>query len=205
MPVRAHCAAKCFCDRRATSNMTTIESGTVTRATAASRGLIQTMTASTPTMVSVEVRNWLMPCCKVVVMLSMSLVTRLSMSPWAWLSKCCSGRRASLASASRRGQEIDERGQRQDLTELREVDTTAGHDVGPRHQVGDLAMTLCPEAGDRLLLGDPGGQTFADDAVEDHVRRVADDLRTDDAAGDATQREDGRDDDPHTLRLKPRQ
>ena len=100
--MRAHCAAKCFCDRRATINVTTIESGTVTNATAASNGLIQTITASTPTMVSVEVMNWLMPCCSVVVMLSMSLVTRLSMSPWAWLSKYFRGRRANLASASRR-------------------------------------------------------------------------------------------------------
>ena len=49
-----------------------------------------------------EVSSWLRPCCRVVVTLSMSLVTRLSTSPWGWLSKYWSGRRASLASTSRR-------------------------------------------------------------------------------------------------------
>ena len=59
----------------------------MTADTAASSGEIQNITPSTPTIVSTEVRSWLSPCCRVVVRLSMSLVTRLRMSPWGWLSK----------------------------------------------------------------------------------------------------------------------
>ena len=57
---------------------------------------------STPTIVSTEVSSWLSPCWSVVVRLSMSLVTRLRMSPCGWLSKYRSGSRASFSSTSRR-------------------------------------------------------------------------------------------------------
>ena len=103
------------------------------------------------------------------------------------------------------GQQIDERGQQEDLPELREVDAAARHHVGPRHQVGDLAVPLRAKAGHRLRLGDPGGQTLADHAIEDDVGRVPDDLGPDHRAGHTAQRKDGGDDDPGALRPKPRQ
>ena len=59
----------------------TTDRGTVTSEIAASSGLIQNIMPSTPITVSAAVRIWLRPCCSVVVTLSMSLVTRLRMSP----------------------------------------------------------------------------------------------------------------------------
>ncbi len=52
--------------------------------------------------VSTEVMSWVSTCCSVVEMLSMSLVTRLSRSPRAWVSKYDSGSRPSLPSTSPR-------------------------------------------------------------------------------------------------------
>ena len=69
------------------SSVTTSARGIVTAATAASSGEIQNIMPITPTIVSTEVMSWLRPCWIVVVRLSMSLVTRLRMSPWGWLSK----------------------------------------------------------------------------------------------------------------------
>ena len=48
---------------------------------------IQNMIPSTPTTVSSELSSWPRPCWSVVPMLSMSLVTRLRMSPRSWWSK----------------------------------------------------------------------------------------------------------------------
>ncbi len=70
--------------------------------TTASNGLIQNIIAITPRIVSAELSNWLRPCCSVVVTLSMSLVTRLRMSPWECRSKYRNGSRASLDSTSSR-------------------------------------------------------------------------------------------------------
>ena len=67
--------------------MTTIDSGTVSSEMTASSGLIQNMIASTPTTVQTEVISWVIVCWSVLAMLSMSLVTRLSVSPRGWLSK----------------------------------------------------------------------------------------------------------------------
>ena len=103
------------------------------------------------------------------------------------------------------GQQIDKRGQRQDLAEPGEIDPMARHYIGARNQIGDSAVPLRSEAGDRLCLADAGGQALADDAVEDDVGRVADDLGPDHGAGHAAQRQDGGDDDASPLRPKPRQ
>ena len=84
------------------SKVTTIEIGTVKSDTTARSGLIQNIITITPRMVRLERSSWLMPCCSVVVTLSMSLVTRLKMSPWECWSKYLSGSRASLDSTSSR-------------------------------------------------------------------------------------------------------
>ena len=62
----------------------------------ASIGLIQNIIASTPMIVAIEVMICVRLCCRVLAMLSMSLVTRLSVSPWAWVSKYLSGSRPSF-------------------------------------------------------------------------------------------------------------
>ena len=58
-----------------------IDSGTVTSATSDSSGEIVIIMISTPTSVSVDVSSWLSVCWRLWATLSMSLVTRLSMSP----------------------------------------------------------------------------------------------------------------------------
>ena len=61
--------------------------GTVTSAISASSQEIKNIITSTPTMVSSDMTIWLSVCCRVWAMLSMSLVTRLSISPRGWRSK----------------------------------------------------------------------------------------------------------------------
>ena len=82
-----HWAMNCFCERLAMRWVTSTDSGTATRATRASSGEIQNIMASTPTTVSSEVSSWLRVCWRLVEMLSMSLVTRLSSSPRGCRSK----------------------------------------------------------------------------------------------------------------------
>ena len=56
-------------------------------ATSASSHEIQSIIAMVPMMVSTPVSNWLMLCCRLCDTLSMSLVTRLSRSPRACVSR----------------------------------------------------------------------------------------------------------------------
>ena len=86
VPVRAHCCANCCCERLATKTVTTIDSGTVRSEMTASSGLIQNMIARTPMIVHKAVISWVSVCWSELAMLSMSLVTRLSVSPRGWLS-----------------------------------------------------------------------------------------------------------------------
>src|SRR5208337_2815712 len=74
--------------------------GRVTRAISVSQGLIVTIITRTPMIVHTEVMSWVRLCCKVVLMLSISLVTRLIISPWVFESKYLSGRRANLSFTS---------------------------------------------------------------------------------------------------------
>ena len=67
--------------------VTAIDSGTVSSEMTASSGLIQNIIASTPMIVQTAVMSWVRVCWSELAMLSMSLVTRLSMSPRGWLSK----------------------------------------------------------------------------------------------------------------------
>ena len=86
-PVRAHWATNCFCDRPAMRTTTTIDTGTVISEITASSGLIVSIMIRTPTTVRTDVISWVRLCCSVWLMLSMSLVTRLRMSPRDWPSK----------------------------------------------------------------------------------------------------------------------
>ena len=101
-PTWRHCATKPCCARRPIRAVTTTDSGTVTSAISAKSGEIHTSIASTPIAVSAATRSCDSTCCNAIATLSMSLVTRLSTSPWGWRSKYASGTRMSLASTSAR-------------------------------------------------------------------------------------------------------
>ena len=69
------------------NTVTAIDSGTVSSEMTASSGLIQNMIAMTPMIVHSAVISWVSVCWSEFAMLSMSLVTRLNVSPRGWLSK----------------------------------------------------------------------------------------------------------------------
>ena len=79
--MRSHCAANCFCEREAMSTVTTSDAGTTASEMSASSGLIVSIISSTPITVSTDVISWVRLCWSVWLMLSMSLVTRDSVSP----------------------------------------------------------------------------------------------------------------------------
>ena len=74
-------------------------------------------------------------------------------------------------------------------SERGEVDAGARRDIQACEQVGLLRLTRGIQGVDRLLLGQPGWDLLADDAVEQDVRGVAEDLRADDRKRDAQDRE----------------
>ena len=86
-PVRRHWSTNMPWLRFITCWATTIVTGTVTSATSASSHEIENIMTTTKTTVSSDVISWLMVCCRVWLMLSMSLVTRLSSSPRGCRSK----------------------------------------------------------------------------------------------------------------------
>ena len=103
-----------------------------------------------------------------------------------------------------RREKVDGRGKEQDLRELCEIDAGSGHDIRPRQHVGELTLAARPQRLDGLFLRDARGQRLADDPVEDHVRRVADELRADHAENDARRREHRDDRDRHPFRTQAR-
>ena len=100
--MRRHWATNRPCERFMIWAAMTIVSGTETRATSASSGLIHIIIEITATTVSTEVSSWLIVCCSDWLTLSMSLVTRESSSPRGCLSKNCSGSRWTFCSTSSR-------------------------------------------------------------------------------------------------------
>jgi hypothetical protein len=88
--------------RRAISAVTATASGMVTSDTTASRGDSHAMRLTLPMTRSIKVRSSLSPSWRVVATLSMSLATRLRMSPDGWPSKYCSGSLASFSSTASR-------------------------------------------------------------------------------------------------------
>jgi hypothetical protein len=86
-PVSRHWSMNWLWERFMILAVTTIDSGTETSAISASTGEIHTIIDSTASTVSSEVISWLIVCCSVWLMLSMSLVTRLSSSPRGCRSK----------------------------------------------------------------------------------------------------------------------
>ncbi len=87
LPVRRHWSMNMPWLRFITAPVMTIVIGTVTSATSASSHEIENMKATTKTTVSSDVISWLIVCWSVWLMLSMSLVTRLSSSPRGCWSK----------------------------------------------------------------------------------------------------------------------
>ena len=70
-----------------------------------------------------------------------------------------------------------------------EVDAVAGVQGHAGDHVGDAALALGAQAGDGLRLGHAGRDLLADDALEDDVGGVAEDLGADDGEGHADHRE----------------
>ena len=77
-------------------------SGRVSTTTRLSSGLMVSINTITPTSVTTEVISCVRLCCRVVLMLSMSLTARLRISPRVRESKNFSGRRESFSSTSLR-------------------------------------------------------------------------------------------------------
>ena len=138
-------------------------------------------------------------------MLSMSLVTRLRMSPREWSSKYLSGSRASfcvdlvaqpvddplgdaghevcLHPAEDSAEEVEaDEPRRRMLASGVEVDAGAGHDGHAAEHVGELGLALGALSPPRpAACVTPAGSCCADDALEQHVGGVAQDLGPDDA------------------------
>ena len=87
LPVNFHWLMNCGWARLAILRMATAEAGTVTSAISASSQEMTNISVSTPTIVSSEVTSWLSVCCIDCWRLSMSLVTRLRISPRGCRSK----------------------------------------------------------------------------------------------------------------------
>jgi len=103
------------------------------------------------------------------------------------------GEQVALEPGQQAGGEEERRRQGQHPAEPGEVDPHTGDQVHPGQHVGEGVVAGCPRARHRLFLGGPGRQLLADQAGEDDVGRVPEDLRPDDAEPDAAH---GEQDDP---------
>ena len=195
-----------------------MDSGTVSSEMTASSGLIQNMIAMTPMIVHSAVISWVRVCWSELAMLSMSFVTRLSVSPRGCAVEVAerearqlrvdvaahpvdgplddAGHDVRLAPGEQRAQDVDRRDEQEHVAErLKSMPSWPGVTVMAGEHVRLLGLAGGAQRIDRLLLGEAGRDLLADDAVEDDVRRVAEDLRTDDGAGhaqDGEQRRRGR-------------
>ncbi|MNE93105.1 hypothetical protein D3C80_1909090 [compost metagenome] len=71
----------CFCDRLAIEVIARTLTGKVKTAISVISGLIDSIIANTPMIVSTAVISWVKLCCNVELILSTSFVTRLNISP----------------------------------------------------------------------------------------------------------------------------
>ena len=88
-----------------------------------------------------------------------------------------SGHGVALEVAEGRPEEVDEGRRAEDSPQVVEVDADSGRDLHARDHRGDLALAVFAQQTDRLGLGRALRQPFADDAVEENVGGVAQDLR----------------------------
>ena len=88
-------------------------------------------------------------------------------------------------------QEVKGDGEEQRHPEGCEIDPPSGRHVHPGQHLSDLSLAVRLQERDGLCLGQAGGQHLADDAVEDDVRRGADDLGPDDRKRHASDAEHG--------------
>ena len=101
-----------------------------------------------------------------------------------------------------RGNQIHAKSQRQRPGDRAEVDAVAGYHMHPGEQVGEGVVAVGPRRGDGLILGDPRGQSPADDAVEQQVGGMAQDARDHDTDGGAGDTQHGHRDGRPPLRRK---
>ena len=187
-PVRRHCWTNIPCERFITAPVTSIETGTETRATRASTGEIQNIIPSTATTVSSEVSSWLRVCWRVgadvvdvVGDAAQQLAARLAVDvgqrqpvhlvldvgahPAHGALHDVVEEVAGQPAESGRA-DVDREHEQQHLAHGGEVDALAGHDVHAADHVGDLVVAALAEQVDGLVLGQPVGQPAAD-----HARR----------------------------------
>lgn len=80
----------------AIQTVSTPQAGRVNNAISVMTGLMESIMIRIPIIVATEVINWVKLCWRVVEMVSISLVTRLNISPWVRPSKYFKGSRSSF-------------------------------------------------------------------------------------------------------------
>ena len=88
------------------------------------------------------------------------------------------------------------------MSELGEVDPLTRNDVHARDQVCLSVVTLGAERSDHLFLGHTGRKHLADDAFEDDVGGISEDLRSDNTECDAAHGQQDYKQNEWTFRLK---
>lgn len=83
----------------------------------------------------------------------------------------------SLGPAEEEGRKVDAEHGHQQHAQRGEVDALPRNRVHGGEHVRQLGLTGFPQRLDLVCLGNPRCQGRADDSVEDHVRRIAEDLR----------------------------
>ena len=113
------------------------------------------------------------------------------------------GHDPGLSPREDRAEDVHAREQPEDPREGSEVNALTGRHGHAREHVGELRLSAGPQPGDRLLLGHPGRDLLADDAIEDDVGRVAEDLRAEDREEDADHGETDHENDERRLGAQP--
>ena len=101
-PVLDHCSVKWACDLRATSTVSSVETGTVSRAIRARSGESHSIMASAPKSIRTDMMSWLSSWLSACETLSTSLVALLRTSPRCCSSKWLDGSTCSFSSTEAR-------------------------------------------------------------------------------------------------------
>ncbi len=113
-----------------------------------------------------------------------------------------SGHDEPLQPAEERAEQVHRREQDEDPRERLKVHADTGREAGLGDHLGELGLALRVEPGDRRLGRRAGRELLADDAGEQHVRRLSQDPWAGDAEGDADDRHHHHEDDLGAFRLE---
>ena len=98
-PVLRHWSLNFGCEAAVRTKASAPDAATANSAISVSLGDSHSIIDNTPSRLNVDISTWLSTCCRLWLMLSMSLLTRLSTSLRGCWSNQASGRRPSLSSA----------------------------------------------------------------------------------------------------------